>query len=141
MNDKVFLDSNIWIYAATGRFSAAQKCEIACDLIAKTKLAVSPQVIGEFYINTRNGQKMKQPLSDQDALGWIARMQLFPFVETDKDIVNQALLTAQRWQTRYWDAAMIASAARYGATTLYTEDLNHGQLYGTVRALNPFRPA
>jgi hypothetical protein len=23
---------------------------------------------------------------------------------------------------------------------LYTEDLNHGQLYGEVRALNPFLP-
>ena len=139
MNAKVFLDSNIWIYAATGRISAARKCDIACDLIAGTKLAVSPQVIGEFYINARSEKKMKKPLSDQEALGWIARMQLFPFVETDKDIVNQALLTAQRWQTRYWDAVIIASAARHGAATLYTEDLNHGQLYGAVRVVNPFR--
>ena len=28
-----------------------------------------------------------------------------------------------------------------GATTLYSEDLNHGQTYGAVRVLNPFVPA
>ena len=36
---------------------------------------------------------------------------------------------------------ILASAARFGATTLYTEDLSHGQLYGSVRVVNPFRPA
>ena len=71
MSDKVFLDSNIWIYAATGRVSALSKCEISCAIIAREKLAVSPQVIGEFYINARKIKKMKEPLTDQEALGWI----------------------------------------------------------------------
>jgi hypothetical protein len=32
------------------------------------------------------------------------------------------------------------NAARVpGAEVLYTEDLNHGQLFGSVRVINPFR--
>lgn len=39
----------------------------------------------------------------------------------------------------YWDAAIIAAAASLGARTLYSEDLNDAQTYGSVRVLNPFR--
>ncbi|MER9304105.1 hypothetical protein NKJ06_29030 [Mesorhizobium sp. M0293] len=37
------------------------------------------------------------------------------------------------------DGAIIAAAERLGVKTLYTEDLNHGQAYGSVVAINPFR--
>ncbi|MER9236560.1 hypothetical protein NKI56_31860 [Mesorhizobium sp. M0622] len=41
---------------------------------------------------------------------------------------------------RAWDGAIIAAAAeRLGVKTLNTEDLNHGQAYGSVVAINPFR--
>ncbi|RWO24380.1 MAG: hypothetical protein EOS11_28090 [Mesorhizobium sp.] len=35
--------------------------------------------------------------------------------------------------------AIIAAAERLGVNTLYTEDLNPGQAYGSVVAVNPFR--
>lgn len=35
--------------------------------------------------------------------------------------------------------AIIAAAERLGVRTLYTKDLNHGQAYGAVVAINPFR--
>lgn len=35
--------------------------------------------------------------------------------------------------------ATIAAAERLCVKTLYTEDLNHGQAYGFVVAVNPFR--
>lgn len=44
----------------------------------------------------------------------------------------------QRYQLSYWDSAIIAAANALGATMLYTEDLNHGQLYGRTRVENPF---
>ncbi len=42
-------------------------------------------------------------------------------------------------QIQYWDAAILVAAMRLGARVLYTEDLNHGQTYGSVRVENPFR--
>ena len=39
------------------------------------------------------------------------------------------------------DPEQIAAAERLGAKVLYSEDLNHGQTYGSVRVENPFLPA
>jgi predicted nucleic acid-binding protein len=39
----------------------------------------------------------------------------------------------------YWDAALVAAAEVIGAPILYTEDLNHGQKYGSVTVINPFK--
>jgi predicted nucleic acid-binding protein len=38
------------------------------------------------------------------------------------------------------DAAIIAAAEQLGAPVLCTEDLNHGQVYGPVKVINPFSP-
>ena len=43
-----------------------------------------------------------------------------------------------RYGISYWDGAIVAAAEAIGAPVLYTEDLNHGQAYGTVTAINPF---
>ena len=50
----------------------------------------------------------------------------------------RSIETARRYQISYWDAAIIVAAGELGAAILYTEDLNHGQAYGTVTAINPF---
>jgi predicted nucleic acid-binding protein len=45
---------------------------------------------------------------------------------------------SERYRINYWDGAILAAAEALGAETLYTEDLGHGQIYGSVRAINPF---
>lgn len=57
----------------------------------------------------------------------------------DADLVRRAVALSHRHVISYWDAALIAAAERLDAPVLYTEDLNHGQLYGSVRVVNPFR--
>ena len=44
-----------------------------------------------------------------------------------------------RHQISYWDAAIIAAAEALGAREFYSEDLNDGQMYGSVRVVNPFK--
>ena len=46
--------------------------------------------------------------------------------------------TLERHQISYWDAAVIGAAEALGAAILFSEDLNHGQLYGSVQVVNPF---
>jgi len=39
----------------------------------------------------------------------------------------------------YWDALIVATALLSGCDTLYSEDLQHGQVFeGRVTILNPF---
>jgi predicted nucleic acid-binding protein len=139
MKGRSFLDTNVWIYAATGKFSAPAKYEVARQLLARETVAVSGQVIGEFVVNVTNAKKMRKPLPTAEVAKWLEIMDRFEFVEIDKLIVNSALVGVNRHRIHYWDSALLAQAERFGAETFYTEDLNHDQMYGTVRAHNPFR--
>lgn len=56
----------------------------------------------------------------------------------DASLVRLGALMAERYRISYWDGAILAAAESLGAPVVYTEDLNHGQDYGTVRAINPF---
>lgn len=55
-----------------------------------------------------------------------------------KAMFAQGLDLARRYGIHYDDAALLAAAEYLGAPILYTEDLNHNQVYGSVRAVNPF---
>jgi predicted nucleic acid-binding protein len=48
------------------------------------------------------------------------------------------LLYASSNATEDWDATIIAAAVELGCSTLYSEDLNHGQSYDGVKVVNPF---
>lgn len=61
-----------------------------------------------------------------------------PVVSLDADFVREGIRHSLHDQITYRDAALIAAAARLDALTLYTEDLDHGQLYGSVRVINPY---
>lgn len=52
--------------------------------------------------------------------------------------MEHALQLKSRYQLSYWDAAIVAAAKALGAGVLYSEDLNHRQLYDGVRVENPF---
>jgi predicted nucleic acid-binding protein len=52
--------------------------------------------------------------------------------------MQHALDIKKRYQTSYWDAAILAAAASAGCTTLLSEDLNDGQNYDFVHVINPF---
>ncbi len=139
MSGRVFLDSNVWIYAATGREAYPEKFARARGIIERENIGVSTQVIGEFVSNVRNAKKMRRPLSADETADWVERLFEFPCVDVDRQIVESALLTQQRYKLSYWDSQIIAAAESLGADILYSEDLNHQQNYGSLRCENPFR--
>ncbi|NDV88341.1 PIN domain-containing protein [Aurantimonas aggregata] len=134
MQSEFFIDTNVLIYAATGRHEYPRHWEIAHDILAAGGNGLSGQVLAEFYVITTK----KHGLPASEAFEWVRRLALMPVVEVGSDVVVEGIALSQRYQISYWDAALIVAAGRLGAGTLYTEDLNHGQLYGVVRVINPF---
>lgn len=132
------MDTNVLIYAATGRRSEPGKFAIARDLIATARLGLSGQVVAEFVANVRNARKMRHPLSFEETIGWVDRLESFPYVDVDRALVRAGAVLAERYRISYWDGAILAAAERLAAPILYTEDLNHGQTYGSVQTINPF---
>jgi predicted nucleic acid-binding protein len=55
----------------------------------------------------------------------------------DVEDVLAALSTAEGSMISFWDALVVVSAARAGASRLYPEDLNDGQVISGVRIVNP----
>lgn len=132
----IFLDTNILLYAVSSAPEDGAKRHIAIGLISGGDYATSAQVHAEFFHNATN--KIKPPLSRAEALEWLARLRRFTVVPVTGELVAQGAAIAERYQISYWDAAIIAAAQEIGADTLYSEDLNAGQRYGSVRIVNPF---
>lgn len=132
-----FLDTNVLIYAAMGKERDEAKRRRARDLIASADFGTSTQVIQEFYVNIK---RLTGPaFRAERVVRWIERLRKLDVVETDVDLVLSAIVNSERYTISYWDGAILAAAQRLEAPTLYTEDLTHGQRFGSVRVLNPFR--
>ena len=137
MNAEVMLDTNIIAYATSRLREDRDKRAVSLELIENAELGISAQVLQEFYVTVT--RKMKVPLTHEEAVDWLEELEQFPCVPVDASLVYQGAENSGRYLISYWDGAIIAAAERLGATTLYTEDLNHGQKYGSVTVINPFR--
>jgi predicted nucleic acid-binding protein len=135
LTPETFLDTNVILYAATGRLDAPEKHAVAQGLLT-TRFGTSAQVLAEFFTNaTRKGGS---PLSRDEAEEWVRLLARKPCEDVTPALVCDGIRLSQRYQISYWDAAIIAAAERLGAKTVYSEDLAHGQTYGAVAVVNPF---
>ena len=99
-----------------------------------TLFGVSGQTLAEFA----NVARRKSLANDGAVDRWLVFLGSLPFVPVDQVYVTAGLRMARRYRLKYYDAALLAAAERLGAPVFYTEDLNHDQVYGNVRAINPF---
>jgi len=133
------LDTNVLVYAAAGRGPEEWKRIRAFEIMEAADFGTSAQVLQEFYVTVT--RRARTPLEPREAAEWIERLALRPVAVIDDGLAKQAINLSVRYQVSYWDAAVIAAALNLGAPVLYSEDLNHGQSYGDVQVLNPFRPS
>ena len=79
-------------------------------------------------------------MAPASALLWIEKFRELPCAIVDPALVIRGIENSVRFQISYWDGAIVAAAEALGATTVFSEDLNHGQSYGSVKVINPFVP-
>ncbi len=132
----VFLDTNVFIYAAQRVPDAPEKKMIARRIVVEANYCTSSQVLAEFFVNAC--KKGKIPLSAGKAAEWVRVIAKKPCLPVDARIVRAGIEISMRYGINYWDGAIIAAAEKLGAKTVYSEDLSHGQTYGSVKVLNPF---
>src|SRR5882724_8118207 len=136
MTAKVFLDTNVLVYAAIGTGKDERKRQLALRLIESEEFGTSAQVLQEFFVTVV--KKAVRPLSAERALEWIEQLTAFPCHPIDHRLVRVAIEQSARYAISYWDAAILSAAQALGSHTVYSEDLNDGQLYAGVRVVNPF---
>lgn len=137
MRVECFLDANVLVYAASNVPAEAGKKQRAQELIARGNFGLSAQVLQEFYVTVT--RKFKQPIPAADAVQFLTQLAVFPLVPVDWPLIQRASEVSQRFQISYWDGAVVAAAERLQTNIIYSEDLNDGQLFGSVRIVNPFQ--
>jgi predicted nucleic acid-binding protein len=88
MNGKAFLDTNVLVYAATGREAHPPKFRRAREIVATAEVGISTQVIGEFVDNVQKAQQMPRPLTTDEVAEWVEWLFRFPLVEVDRHVVE-----------------------------------------------------
>lgn len=136
MTAKFFVDTNVLVYAASNAVADQPRRDLALELLDRPDLALSAQVLAEFYSVATSKTKLKMP--HQDAVVLLQSLAGIPVCPSTRELVLEAVELRHRYQISYWDAAIIAAAKQMGYNAVYSEDLNAGQDYDGVTVINPF---
>lgn len=136
------IDTNILVYIFDPFDPHKQR--LAIELLdrglVEDSLRVPHQAIVEFVSSVTRPRGREKPLLSRAAAYREAEELLSQFVilYPNEALVRTALRGAAAYQLSWYDAHIWAYAEHYGLTELLSEDFEHGRLYGTVRAVNPF---
>jgi predicted nucleic acid-binding protein len=132
-----FVDTNVLLYTVSTDPREAGKRLRAGELLADPHLAISAQVLHEFYARATRGGR-SGALSHPQARALVVSFLRYPVQDLTSSIVLAATETAERYRISYWDAAILEAARVMGCREVLSEDLSHGQDYGGVVVTNPF---
>lgn len=139
MSDRTFVDTNVLIYAHD--IDAGQKHEIAGALLrtlwAERAGVLSTQVLQEFYVNAT--RKIRKPLTKPEARTVVDAYTPWCVEGIAATDLASAFQIEDQARIGFWDALIIAVAARSGARRIVSEDLNAGQVIAGVTIQNPFK--
>ena len=131
-----FLDTNILLYAGSQAAADHEKKQAAIALIRGGEFALSAQVLQEFVVNAVG--KKELGLTEENVARTLESLRAVRVLPITHELVETAWALRKRFRISYWDAAIIAAAKERGCDMVYSEDLNHGQVYDGVKVINPF---
>lgn len=131
MSQRAFFDTNVALYLLSEDTAKSRRAE---NLLAAGG-TISVQVLNEFTAAAR-----RKRLADWDEIDelLLALRKLCSVEPVTVEVHELGVKLARRYGIQIYDACIVASAQLAGCTTLYTEDLQHGQRIGGLTIRNPF---
>ena len=146
MKDRVFLDTNIFIYALTepkekNKKEDLQKRAVALKLLAKLfnekDIVISVQILNELHFNMLRKFKLDDELvikSIEENVFAIALVE-----DLKVQTYTKASQIRKKYNISYWDSLVVASALESSCSTLYSEDMhNNFVIENSLTIINPF---
>ena len=132
-----FVDTNIFIYAYDRSSTDKQRKakELVLNLWENQNGCISVQVLQEFFVNL-----IRKKVSFDAAREVVENYFVWEVIVNDCGVMTEAFQIQKRYATSFWDALVLAAANRARTTILLSEDLNHHQVYGSVKVVNPLLP-
>jgi predicted nucleic acid-binding protein len=138
MTDKVFVDTNILVYAHD--LDAGNKHDQAAEIVSQVwesrNGVLSTQVLQEFYVTLT--RKVSSTLSKLEARKLVQKYSHWHLVLNDLTIILQASEIEESNNISFWDALIVSAAYSQNVPTILTEDLKHGQIIEGIFIRNPF---
>lgn len=135
---KFFFDTNVLVYLFDA--DSTDKRKKARALFAKHAdagdILLSTQVLQEFYVTVT--RKLARPLDAAAAAETVSSFAQLPLVQIDSELILSAIHRSRNNQLSFWDALIVQAAIEGHASTLYSEDMQHGQMLDSLRVVNPF---
>lgn len=135
MSDRVFLDTNILLYAQDAAYPDRQRKsrEIIARLADSGDGVISTQVMQEFFVAATR----KLGVGPLAAKGVLKTFSVFDIVQVSVSLIHEAIDCSILNPLSFWDSLILAAAASAGCSTVYSEDLAAGQIFLGVKVQNP----
>lgn len=132
MSGGPFFDTNVPLYLLSEESTKAGRAE---ELLASGG-TISVQVLNEFAAVARRKHRVPWKVIEE----LLAGLRLVCRVEPLTVVTHErAVALSRRYGFHICDATIAASAIEAGCETLYSEDLQHGQVFDGLTVTNPFR--
>ena len=131
-----FVDTNVLVYLFDSDAPDKQARARALMREERNRLVVSVQVLGEFYVTVT--RKLAAPLPVEAAARAVDALCELRVQALHPALVRSAVRRSHSSRLSYWDALIVETALDAGADVLFTEDLQDGQVFDSLRIVNPF---
>jgi predicted nucleic acid-binding protein len=132
-----FIDTNVFVYFVDRR--DMRKQTIARSLIASAlgsqQYSITWQVLNEFG----NVALSKLAMTEDEVCIYVSRFRNIRMQMPKPEWTERALMIRKQYGIQFYDALIVAAAEASGCDEILTEDLNDGQVYCGVKAVNPFK--
>ena len=132
-----FIDTNVLVYFVDVRNDVKQRRarSILVEALGSHDYVISIQVLNEFA----NIALKKLQLTDDETKAYIEAFKSIGTLRPRVEWTSRALEIRKRYMIQFYDAMLLAAAEAGGCDEILTEDLNDGQLYCGIKAVNPFK--
>lgn len=132
MTARFFADTNVAIYTLDGN---EQRRRQALAVMRRHPV-ISTQVVNEFLNVLMGKRKLERAAAYRLARVLMRRCEV---VSVSPEIAEHAMALGERYQLGHWDSVIVSAALASGCDTLYSEDLQDGQVFeDRLMVKNPF---
>lgn len=132
MNALEFADTNIVVYAVGQDSDKRTKAR----QILMQGVTVSAQVINETVSVLTRKQGVNLAVAHEVAESLLELCETIPVNEST---IREAIRLVRRYKLSHWDSLIVAAALLTGCEKLYSQDMQHGQVFDErLKVVNPF---
>lgn len=140
MSGREFVDTNVWLYALIEPLHTADhaKHQFAVGFIGRlARPVINSQVVRELCRNPLKKTALTEPDLQRLIRDWHSSCEMHPSNQ-EQHLLASRLREAASFS--FWDSLIVAAALDAGCSTLYSEDMQHGQVVdGRLTIVNPLQ--